>query len=156
VGTQLQEAKSINYSLLVLGKVISKLSRSSLHVPYYESQLTTMLKGAFGGNCRTGVVVTCRSDDRLHGDETLQSMRFGELCGMISNSTRQAASSVTHVVKCLDDAIQQVSIQMESLKSRGKSNIPSFVALEAKLVELRGKRENIAGADAVALSTVKQ
>ena len=143
IGTQFTEARAINYSLLVLGKVIARLSRSALHVPYYESQLTTMLKGAFGGNCRTSVVVTCRSDDKLHGEETLQSLRFGEHCGMISNKTRQAASSVTNVVKSLEDAIAQVTVQMDSLRSRGKSNIPSFLSLESKLAELRGKKDLI-------------
>lgn len=38
-----------------------------------------------GGNSRTTAIINCRSDD-THGDETLQSMRFGERCAMISNA----------------------------------------------------------------------
>lgn len=143
-GMQMKEAKAINSSLLVLGKVINRLSRSEFHVPYFESQLTTMLKGAFGGNSRTGVIVTCRSDDQLHGDETLQSLRFGELCGMISNSTRQAATSLQAVLECLDNSINQVSAQIESMVCSGRNNIPSFHSLNIKLSELKMKRAVLA------------
>ena len=142
-GIQMKEAKAINSSLLVLGKVIKRLSHSDYHVPYYESQLTTMLKGAFGGNSRTGVIVTCRSDDKDHGDETLQSLRFGELCGMITNSTRQTASSVESVLECLDKSIQHVSHQMEVMSQNNKQHLPSFQVIKNKLVDLKAKRSHI-------------
>ena len=61
----------INSSLLVLGKCIAALVEESSHVPYYESKLTMLVKGAFGGNSRTTVLVNCRGDD-AYGDETLQ------------------------------------------------------------------------------------
>jgi hypothetical protein len=70
-GGHLKEAVGINSSLLVLGKVISALVECKSHVPYLESKLTTLLRGAFGGNSRTLAIVNCRSDD-VHGDETLQ------------------------------------------------------------------------------------
>ena len=144
LGTQLTEAKSINYSLLVLGKVITRLSRSDIHVPYFESQLTTLLKGAFGGNSKTGVIVTCRSDDKTHGDETLQSLRFGEQCGMITNATRQAASSsIETLLSTLDISIEKVGLQLKSLKDRGKHHLPSFRSLENKLQELKTRRIEI-------------
>lgn len=145
-GVQMREARAINSSLLVLGKVINRLSRSEYHVPYYESQLTTLLKGAFGGNSRTGVIVTCRSDDQRHGDETLQSLRFGELCGMISNSTRLAASSVESVLEALDKSIEQVTQQIDAMVQGGRHNIPSFQSLNIKLSELKSKRTSIAEA----------
>lgn len=144
MGTQMTEAKSINSSLLVLGKVITRLSRSDIHVPYFESQLTTLLKGAFGGNSKTGVIVTCRSDDKTHGDETLQSLRFGEQCGMITNATRQAAScSIETLLKNLDTSIEKVGVQLQSLKDRGKQHLPSFLSLENKLNELKARRIEI-------------
>jgi kinesin family protein 5 len=144
MGTQLREAKSINSSLLVLGKVITRLSRSDIHVPYFESQLTTLLKGAFGGNSKTGVIVTCRSDDKTHGDETLQSLRFGEQCGMITNATRQAAScSIESLLATLDASIGKVEAQLQSLKDRGKHHLPSFRSLENKLIDLKTRRHEI-------------
>jgi len=144
MGTQLTEARSINSSLLVLGKVITRLSRSDIHVPYFESQLTTLLKGAFGGNSKTGVIVTCRSDDKTHGDETLQSLRFGEQCGMITNATRQAAScSIEALLASLDSSIEKVGAQLQSLKDRGKQHLPSFRSLENKLTELKTRRQDV-------------
>lgn len=143
-GMQLTEARSINSSLLVLGKVITRLSRSDIHVPYYESKLTTLLKGAFGGNSKTGVIVTCRSDDKVHGDETLQSLRFGEQCGMITNATRQAAScSIETLLETLDASISKVSTQLQSLKDRGKQSLPSFRSLESRLFDLKARRNEI-------------
>lgn len=142
-GVQFDEARAINNSLLVLGKVIRRLSRSETHVPYYESLLTMLLKGAFGGNSKTGVIVTCRSDDRQHGDETLQTLRFGELCSTISNSTKMAATSVTDALDCINTAVGEVEAQIELLRLRGKSNLASFAALEGRLFELKSKRTTI-------------
>ena len=150
MGLQLTEARSINSSLLVLGKVITRLSRSDIHVPYYESKLTTLLKGAFGGNSKTSVIVTCRSDDKSHGDETLQSLRFGEQCGMITNATRQAATcSIESLLDTLDTSITKVGSQLQSLKDRGKQNLPSFRSLENKLVELKSRRGSLKSHDTV-------
>lgn len=143
-GQQLTEARAINSSLLVLGKVISRLSRSELHVPYYESQLTTLLKGTFGGNSKTRVIVTCRTDDQEHGEETLQTLRFAEKCSMISNTTTSAASSIDTVLECLDGSIGEVRRQIEALRRKGKESVPSFKSLETKLGELQAKRESIA------------
>lgn len=143
-GSQLREAMAINSSLLVLGKVISRLSRSEIHIPFYESQLTTLLKGAFGGNSRTCVIVTCRSDDVHFGDETLQSIRFGEQCSMITNNAVQtAAISYNEVMEKLDYSIRSVSHQLDELEKRGKSSLPSFCTLKAKLYELKRQKENL-------------
>jgi kinesin family protein 5 len=146
VGEAFLEAKNINSSLLVLGRVIASLSRSGSHVPYYESQLTTLLKGVFGGNCKTSVVVTCRSDDSMHGDEILESLRFGEQCSMISNVARSAATSVSTVMKTLDDAIGKVEDQIAAMRERGLDQVPSFAALESKLADLRLKRDRVKAA----------
>lgn len=142
-GNQLVEATAINSSLLVLGKVISKLSRSEVHIPYFESRLTTVLKGAFGGNSRTCVIVTCRSDDKKYGTETLQTLRFGERCGMISNQTKVAATSLEAVLDALNASMHAVEKQIHGLSARGKTNIPSFKKLEIKLADLRRHKENI-------------
>lgn len=143
-GGRAAEAITINYSLMVLGRVISNLLRSERHAPYYESKLTTALKSAFGGNCRTGVIITCRSDDTLHGDETLQSLRFGERCGMLSNSTRLTASSVESTLSALNEAIVAVKYQLESLEKRNKSELASYKTLKMRMLDLVHKRDAIA------------
>ena len=142
-GTNFDEATAINSSLLVLGKVISALSRSETHVPYYECKLTTLLKKCFGGNSRTAVVVTCRSDDTRYGDETLQSLRFGERCAMISNQVRQAAASKTEVQAMLQDALTKVDAQLLSLQSRNKQHLASFSALQVRKDEIKLRLESL-------------
>jgi hypothetical protein len=113
-GLRKREAVGINSSLLVLGKVIAALVESHHHVPYLESKLTTMLRGAFGGNSRTSAIIACRSDD-VNGDETLQSLRFGERCSMISNITKTAATSLTSAIEVIDESLTRVKEQLHSL-----------------------------------------
>lgn len=83
-GAHFAEMKHINGSLTVLGRCVNSLVRGSKHVPYRDSALTMMLKPAFGGNCRTELVVTC-SQDAAFGDQTLTALRFGVRCGNVTN-----------------------------------------------------------------------
>ena len=55
-GQRMKEGIAINYSLLVLGNVISALGderRRGVHVPYRDSVLTRMLQHSLGGNSHT-------------------------------------------------------------------------------------------------------
>merc|ERR550537_1766945 len=90
---------------MVLGKCISALVEQRSHVPYFESKLTQLLRGAFGGSSRSVVMVTGSMADE-HGDQTLQSLRFGERCSMITNSARTAASSLTGAIAAIDESLQ--------------------------------------------------
>jgi len=61
-GEQLTEARSINKSLTILGRVITALvdrqKKPSIHVPYRDSRLTFLLQESLGGNSRTAMVAT--------------------------------------------------------------------------------------------------
>eukprot|EP01041_Mallomonas_annulata_P001896 gene1896-3673_t len=142
-GGRLQEAVDINSSLLVLGRVITALTESRSHVPYLESKLTILLRRAFGGNSRTAIVVSCRSDD-AHGEETLQSLRFGERCGMISNNTRIAAASMSTALRAIDDALTRVDGQLKSLEKRNKEHLDSYKTLKSSFLQLQNKRRELA------------
>ena len=128
--------------LQVLGKVIAALVKGQNHVPYFESKLTTLLKAAFGGNSMTTVVINCRLDGDS-GDETLQSMRFGERCGMVSNSMRAAASSFTTALSTLDTALSAVKVQLTSLEGRNKQHLPTYKTLLHSFQELSRKRSEL-------------
>lgn len=141
-GHRMREAVGINSSLLVLGKCISSLVEGKSHIPYLECKLTTLLKKAFGGNSRTTAIINCRSDDN-HGDETLQSMRFGERCGMISNSMRQTASSFDRTLSALDDAIKLVQSQLETLQSQNREGLSSYKHLQESCHNLIRKRNEL-------------
>merc|ERR1719356_1308503 len=75
-GQQLEEAKSINRSLLSLGQVIRALAHKQTHVPYRDSKLTQLLRNCLGGNARTAVLITV-SPHRDNAGESLSSLRFG-------------------------------------------------------------------------------
>ncbi len=49
----MQEANCINKSLTFLEQAVNALSRREAHVPYRQSKLTSVLRDALGGNCRT-------------------------------------------------------------------------------------------------------
>lgn len=100
------------------------------------------MKAAFGGNSKTNVVINCRSDGDF-GDETLQSMRFGERCGMISNTMRQAASSFSSTMATVDHALQVMQQQLQQLENRGKQHLPSYQNLTWSLQELQRKKRDL-------------
>jgi len=75
VGKELKEAQHINKSLSALGDVMEALDCKASHVPYRNSKLTHMLKGCFGGNSRTMMVVTV-SPGSNSAHETLCALHF--------------------------------------------------------------------------------
>jgi kinesin family protein 5 len=88
VGEQLREAKKINASLIVLGKVINALIDKSPYLPYRESKLTRILQESLGGNSRTALVVTC-SPHPSNLPETLSTLRFGISARKVKNRVKQ-------------------------------------------------------------------
>jgi kinesin family protein 5 len=79
IGTRLDEAKTINKSLLALGNVIAALAsgKSRQHVPYRDSKLTRLLKNSFGGNSKTTLIITV-TPHSWNAKETLSTLRFGD------------------------------------------------------------------------------
>ena len=74
---RLEEAKKINYSLLVLGNCIQSLTDSkSTHVSYRDSKLTRILQESLGGNAKTSLIVTV-SPSTYNAEETISSLNFG-------------------------------------------------------------------------------
>ena len=141
-GQNLKEAVGINQSLLVLGKVITALVECKSHVPYLESKLTTLLRSAFGGNSRTVAIINCRSDD-VHGDETLQSLRFGERCGLISNSITTVASSAKDALNVLNETLERVSSQLSVLEAKNKTELPSYQKLKFSYQQLLRRKSEL-------------
>jgi len=141
-GIHLREAVGINSSLLVLGKVISALVKGRSHVPYLESKLTTILKSAFGGNARTTVIINTRTEGE-HGDETLQTLRFGERCAMISNTLKQLASSYEDTLSILDQSLEALNKQIISFQSKEKTQLSAYRTLLESFSNLTRKREEL-------------
>ena len=74
---RLEEAKKINYSLLILGNCIQSLtSPNPKYVSYRDSKLTRILQESLGGNAKTSLIVTI-SPSNYNCEETLSSLNFG-------------------------------------------------------------------------------
>ena len=142
-GQNLIEAIAINQSLMILGRCISGLVEKKTHIPYLESKLTTLLRAAFGGNCMTTTII-CNRSDKEHGDETLQTLRFGERCSMISNNIKTTATSAEATLATLDAALKRVTRQVTSMKGRGKDHLESYTKLVSSMTSLTTKRNHLA------------
>jgi hypothetical protein len=147
-GIRLGEAVRINESLHVLGKCIAALVEERAHVPFHEARLTMILKAAFasGGNCRTTMIVTCRMDDD-HADETLQSLRFGERCSMVTNTTLVASTSRTAALQAIDAALVQCRAQLDSLEARGHTGVDVYTKLRGQYNSLQVRRAGLQAAE---------
>ncbi|TYH55247.1 hypothetical protein ES332_D09G224200v1 [Gossypium tomentosum] len=83
-GHTLEEAKSINLSLIALGKCINALAENSAHVPVRDSKLTRLLRDSFGGTARTSLVITIGPSPR-HRGETTSTIMFGQRAMKVEN-----------------------------------------------------------------------
>jgi len=112
-GAAFDEAAAINKSLSALGDVIQALSTKKDHVPFRNSQLTTLLKNSLGGNSKTV---------------------------MISNIA-PAAGSLTETVSSLQFATRVHKVEMGKATAGGDDAAPSSKAgdLKAKMAALDTK-----------------
>ena len=82
---RLKEARKINFSLLVLGNCIQKLTDPrNTHVSYRDSKLTRILQESLGGNAKTSLIVTI-SPSNYNCDETISSLNFGSRAMKVKN-----------------------------------------------------------------------
>ena len=87
-GQTLEEAKGINKSLTMLGRVINALTDGkSPYIPYRDSKLTRILQEALGGNSRTCLIITA-SPSMYNAVETLSTCRFGMRAKSIKNNAK--------------------------------------------------------------------
>ena len=135
------EAVNINGSLLVLGKVVAALVEGQAHVPYLEAKLATLLKSALGGASRTTALVCCRRRAD-HADETLQALRFGKRCALVSNlAERVAASSAADALATIDATIASCEKALDDLRGRGNAGLAK--TLDDRLKQMKTRRRAI-------------
>ena len=89
-GQLLVEANNINLSLHYLQMVIvalqnkAKKGGGSVHVPYRNSLLTSVLRDSLGGNCVTTMIATLNAEPE-HTDESVSTCRFAQRVASVSN-----------------------------------------------------------------------
>ena len=111
-GALLEEAKKINFSLSMLGKVINSLVKNSPHIPYRDSKLTRLLKESLGGNNKTSLIVAC-SMHYSNYEETLSSLRFAQSAKHIKNKVRLNIKTSNDQ---LFGIIEQLKFELKSAK----------------------------------------
>lgn len=133
-GKVLEEAKKINLSLTVLGRVIQALGEGG-NVPFRESTLTKLLKESLGGNSKTALICTTSRKD-CHLEETIQSLQFAKRVKKVKNKA---------VV-----SVQLTSEQMQALIVKLKQEV---YVLRQKLIVTNGSSfdKNLTSSDAVKL-----
>eukprot|EP00927_Polykrikos_kofoidii_P049380 TRINITY_DN43444_c0_g1_i1.p1 TRINITY_DN43444_c0_g1~~TRINITY_DN43444_c0_g1_i1.p1 ORF type:complete len:973 (+),score=143.50 TRINITY_DN43444_c0_g1_i1:171-2921(+) len=82
----LDASKAINGSLLVLARVIAKLTQDggqrASHVPFRDSKLTVLLRDCLGGNCRTSLITTLLASNE---EEAARTLRFASRATYVEN-----------------------------------------------------------------------
>lgn len=112
VDARLQEAAYINLGLLALKKCVRALVADDPHVPFNDAKLTMVLRGALKGECATGVLITCSSED-CHAPETVEGLRFGETLSsvrLLQSATPALDATAEHALSQLEgeiDAVQE-------------------------------------------------
>ncbi|XP_022784630.1 kinesin-like protein KIF15 isoform X2 [Stylophora pistillata] len=137
-GERLQEAQSINSSLLELGNVIQALAEGTKrHIPYRNSTLTRLLQDGLDGNSKTSLIV-CVSPSFRDVNETLCSLKFG-LRAMKVRNVAQVNVEIDYekMAKQLSETLESKEREWRRLKAEYESYIMS---LEAER-ETRQRRE---------------
>lgn len=122
---RLQETLQINRGLFALKKVIEAIRKKQqilidgqpeevdmVYVPYQDSKLTMILKGAIGGASRTLIFCNATMDPR-HAVESCQTLRFGEQCGQVRQEKNQdTAASVQAALRRVQKDIEAVEAEI--------------------------------------------
>lgn len=101
---RLKEAQNINYGLFALKMVIEALNKKRTHIPYHMSKLTLLLKDGLGGNSKTAVLV-CAAPEPSNATESIQTLRFGEMCQSVKTKAKQTGAAFARAIKLLDTKI---------------------------------------------------
>lgn len=142
------EGKNINLSLHFLEQVIVSLQNKAsmsdprkAHIPYRNSVLTSYLRDALGGNCRTTFVVTLSlASDNL--DETVSTCRFANRCAQLQVEVhKNRPANLEHQVLLL----QQKAARLEqALAEREAEAVSAGELLKHSLRHARDLRWRLA------------
>mmetsp|Transcript_91443 Transcript_91443/g.284448 ORF Transcript_91443/g.284448 Transcript_91443/m.284448 type:complete len:501 (-) Transcript_91443:48-1550(-) len=123
---RITETNHINKGLLTLKRCIAALNerqqcvkegREPPRVPFHDCKLTMLLEPALDGDSRTSVVICCSPDDD-HAEETVQSLRFGEMCSNVQQERRAGASdagaAVAQALRQIDDELREVEAKIRT------------------------------------------
>ncbi|BBN03135.1 hypothetical protein MPTK1_2g21020 [Marchantia polymorpha subsp. ruderalis] len=148
-GTTKKEAMLINKSLSFLEQAVFALRQGLGHVPFRQSRLTTLLKDALGGNCKT-VLIVCAWAEDFFLDETISALRFAQRVkylktSAVINKKADAANTQRRYVREISELKQELALRdaltgrpsisydelTEETRSALRERIQAFLAEEA-------------------------
>jgi len=132
-----RERRSINQSLLTLGRVITALRDNSGRIPYRDSKLTRILQESLGGRCKTVIIATI-SPAPGAVEETISTLTYAEQAAGIQN--RPVASSLLRTIRMANGDMLADGSGTPGLGTH------NFAELEMKIAYLSQEVEEAQGA----------
>ena len=133
-GSRLDEAKSINWSLTVLGNVIKALiDKNAKHVPYRDSKLTRLLQDSLGGNTKT-VMIANVGPAGSNWEETMATLRYADRAKQIQNKPNVNADAKDTMLKEMQDEIGRLK-EMLAARQSGAAGAVASVKKSLKKME---------------------
>jgi len=144
-GSQLfSESRNINLSLHFLEQVVKALQDKAngqrTHIPYRNCLLTTVLREALGGNCKTSMISTISLDDRFI-DETISTCRFSQRVASIEvqAGVNEVMDNETLIrnLRCKISELRQEVALLRSPQGGEGNEAPSLTDEESEALKTR-------------------
>ena len=130
-----EEAKNINQSLYALGSVIEKLSASGTgkaHVPWRDSKLTRLLQDSLGGNCKSTIIVTLRTEAQ-NVEEAIVTLRFAQRAKAVKTKVKDNTVTIQDTAKLLKE--------LEALQEQVHTQSMMVQQLQGELAQRNAEEE---------------
>ncbi|DBA69401.1 TPA: Kinesin heavy chain [Trebouxia sp. C0005] len=160
-GQALKEANAINKSLTFLEQTVNALSRKESHVPFRQSKLTSLLRDALGGNCKT-VLIANVWPEAAHTEETISTLRFASRVRLIETAPHVSESyDPSLMLRRYERQIRELKAELtmrDSLAGRGQVNYSDLTDAEVSdlKVLVSSFLEGSASVDQLPSQTLKQ
>ena len=139
-GQSMKEAMFINKSLSFLEQTVNALAKKDSHVPYRQTKLTSVLKDALGGNCKTVMIGNIWGED-VHMEETISTLRFASRVRTIEthavvNESRDPAILIRRYERQISELKQELAMR-DTFSGRGKISYDEFGDAEKYEIQVK-------------------
>lgn len=123
MGERLKEATKINFSLSILGNVISALvAQKPTHIPYRESKLTMLLMDSLGGNTKTVMIANIGPADYNY-NESLNTLWYAARAKKIKNKPKINEDPKDALLRSYQEEIETIKKQLAAMGKGGNFEI---------------------------------
>jgi hypothetical protein len=165
---RITETNNINKGLLALKRCVQALNerqkrakegRPLVRVPFTDSKLTQLLEPSLSGRANTSIIVCCSQEDK-HAEETVQTLRFGEMCSYVENERVEGNDDVG---AALSEALGKIDAEIKDLETaiRAKEKLEWRKAIREDVIDEKdtggtvchyGEKMELGGAGAVEIA----